>query len=634
MAEAKRPVQTNWNLPRFSAADALPQLNKKTLKAKANQMHTIDYTIILFYFLIVILFGFWYQKRASQNLESYFLGGKSLHWLPLAMSGSVSTFDITGTMWIVSILFVLGMKSMWHHWMWGVYMAAFFMAYMGKWVRRSNVMTAAEWMKTRFGDDRGGRLARTAYAVMAIVTLTSFIGYAYQGIGKFASVYISLEPLARLKTAPAISGFILNHQPDILAILIMGITTLYVILGGLYSVVVTDVIQAIVLTLGSLCIAFIAWSKLSPESLSSLPADWTSLKFSWRLPDVAHNGHPEFEFFGLLVIVWVLKGLLLNAGGPAQMYDFQRFLAARHPRDAAKVGAAWSFFLIVRWAMTTGIALLALAGITGVTDSEKVMPIVLLQYLPDGIRGIVIAGLLAAFMSTFSSIVNSGASFVVRDIWQPFFRPHSSHRANIRISHVASLLIVLVGLVIGFNASSIATIWSWIMMALGAGVVVPNVLRWYWWRLNGWGYSMGTFGGILLSLVALFYPRLPVYVVFPAICLVSLVLSILVSLKTPAVSNETLKNFYTTVRPFGLWRSIRAMAPPLNNSHDRRAESGRLAILNVILAMAAVSGLYLGPMYLVGHWYSIAASWFAVAAGAVFVLKFTWYDYLPLADKG
>jgi solute:Na+ symporter, SSS family len=592
-------------------------------------MHSIDYSIILLYFLIVILFGFWYQKRASKNLESYFLGGKNIHWLPLAMSGSVSTFDITGTMWIVSILFVLGMKSMWHHWMWGVYMAAFFMAYMGKWVRRSNVMTAAEWMKTRFGEDTGGRLARTAYAIMAIVTLTSFIGYAYQGIGKFASVYISLEPVASLISNDTISQFVLNHQPDILAIVVMGITTLYVILGGLYSVVVTDVIQTTVLTLGSVFIAYIAWSKLNPELLSVLPQDWTSLKFSWTLTETATNGHAEFEFFGLLVIVWVLKGFLLNAGGPAQMFDFQRFLAARNPRDAAKVGAAWSFFLIVRWAMATGIALLALVGITGVTDSEKVMPIVLLQYLPTGIRGLVIAGLLAAFMSTFSSIVNSGASFIVRDIWEQYIRPHSTVKESIKTSYAASLLIVLIGLVIGFNATSIAQIWDWIMMALGAAIVVPNVLRWYWWRLNGWGYSIGTFSGVILSVVVLFYPSLPVYIIFPSICLISLASSIIVSYFTKPVKNQILLSFFEQVRPFGLWGPIKKLSALSMDDLHKKSESGRLALLNVLLAMVAVSGLYLGPMYLVGHWYTISFTWFFVSAGSIFVLKFTWYNHLP-----
>ena len=126
-------------------------------------MDPLDYAVIVLYFILVIGVGWWYRRRAARDLDSYFLGGKQIHWVALAMSGSVSNFDITGTMWIVSIIFVLGMKSMWHHWMWGVLMGAFFLGYMGKWVRRSNVMTAAEWMRTRFGDGAGGRLARTTY---------------------------------------------------------------------------------------------------------------------------------------------------------------------------------------------------------------------------------------------------------------------------------------------------------------------------------------------------------------------------------------------------------------------------------------------------------------------------------------
>jgi Na+/proline symporter len=579
--------------------------------------------------MIVIGLGFWYQKRASRNLNNYFMAGKNIHWLALSMSGSVSTFDITGTMWIVSILFVLGMKSMWHHWMWGVYMAAFFMAYMGKWVRRSNVMTAAEWMKTRFGDNTGGKLARSTYALMAVITLASFIGYAFQGIGKFASVYISLEPLAAMISTPALNQFILANQANILAVLVITITTIYVIMGGLYSVVVTDVFQTVILTVGSIFIAYIAWSKLTPELLATLPPNWTSLSIPWQIESFSGTANAEFEFFGALVIVWVLKGLLLNAGGPAQLYDFQRFLAARNPRDAAKVGAGWSFFLVVRWAMTLGIALLALTGITGVTDSEKVMPIVLLEYLPAGIRGLVIAGLLAAFMSTFSSIVNSGASFIVCDFWQPYFKPDATDQETVHMSYFASVFVVFLGLAIGVNAESIAQIWSWIMMALGAGIVVPNVLRWYWWRLNGWGYSMGTLGGMVLSLFALFFPEQPMYVVFPLICISSLILSVVVSFKTTTIDDNVLINFYRTVRPFGLWKNIRKISGLTDDQLSSKSESGRMAVLNVILGMCAISGMYLAPMFLVGHWYGKAILWFVVILISVTILKFTWFDNLP-----
>jgi SSS family solute:Na+ symporter len=595
-------------------------------------MSFVDYGIILFYFTIVIGLGFWYQKRAAKNLKAYFLGGKNIHWLALAMSGSVSNFDITGTMWIISILYVLGMKSMWHHWMWGFLMGAFFLSYMGKWVRRSNVMTAAEWMNTRFGSDSGGKLARTAYALMAVLTLASFIGYAYQGIGKFASVYIPLESLAQYTSIPWLQNILTEYEPDVLAAAIISITTLYVVLGGLYSVVVTDVIQTIVLTLGSIFIAYIAWSNLTPELLSNLPENWTSLSVPWRIEEFAGTDNATFEFFGALVIVWVLKGLLLNAGGPAQMYDFQRFLAARDARDAAKVGAAWSVFLIVRWAMTVGIALLALTGVTGLTDSEKVMPVVLQEMLPIGIRGIVIAGLLAAFMSTFSSTVNSGASFIVRDIWQPYFCPQADEKKSVHFSYVATILLVLIGVAIGTKASSIAQIWSWIMMALGAGVVIPNVLRWYWWRMNGWGYALGTLGGMLLSLVVLFFPGAPVYYVFPSICAASLFVSIAASLATQPTGLDILVGFYKSVRPFGLWKPIVRKVELSAEELSIKSESVLLTILNVVLAMFAIAGLYLFPMYLVGHWYVDSMIWLVLAVAAILALKYTWYQFLPAAD--
>ncbi|MBE3097510.1 MAG: sodium:solute symporter, partial [Planctomycetes bacterium] len=349
-------------------------------------MALIDYAIIAAYFVVVIGLGFWYQKRASKDLESYFLGGKRLHWLALAMSGAVSNFDITGTMWIVTLIALFGLKSMWNHWMWGFLMGAFFLAYMGKWVRRSKVMTGDEWMLTRFGPGPAGRTARLAYALMAVVTMVAFIAYSFQGIGKFTAIYVDADP----KTCAAV---------------IFAATTLYVLLGGRYSVVITDVIQTIILTVAAIVVAVIAYTQVSPELLERLHAgDWGSLPPVWRLPhpETLPAAYAEYECFGALVLLWVVKGLLLNLGGPAQMYDFQRFLAARDARDAAKVGAAWSVFLVVRWGMAMGMALLAISLAAEVTDPEQFMPKVLQTYLPVGVRGVVIAGLLAAFMSTFS----------------------------------------------------------------------------------------------------------------------------------------------------------------------------------------------------------------------------------------
>lgn len=589
-------------------------------------MSRLDVLAIAAYFALVLGAGFWYRRRAAESLESYFLGGKRIHWSLLAMSGAVSNFDITGTMWMVSVLYLLGMQSWWHHWMWGVALPAFALAYMARWVRRSKVMTAAEWMKTRFGDDAGGRAARYAAAVMAVVLTAGLIGYAFQGIGKFAAVYIPLEPVAAW--LPIGGDYVLAHQPEVLAILAFAITTLYVAMGGLYSVVITDVIQTVILTAAAILIAVLAFTQLSPELIAErVPADFDRLMPTWRKPHLpATEDHGSYEMFGLLVIAWIAKGLLMNAGGPAQQYDCQRFLATASPRDAAKAAAAWPFFLVVRWAMVAGIALLAMTGLLEVDDPEQVMPRVLEEYLPAGVRGVVIAGLLAAFMSTFSSTVNAGASFVVRDLWQPLFRPEAGERHLVRSGYAATVGIVLVGLVIGFQADSIAHIWGWLMMALTAGAIVPNILRWYWWRLNGWGYACGTLGGIALAVIAWLLPKdTPDFAIFAAICLGSLVACIAGSYATPPTDSRVLRAFLESVRPFGRWGPVRAQADLESKPEAHPGEGAGLALFNTAIAIVGMTGLYLGPMYLIGHWYAKAGACLACVVVAVAILYQSWY---------
>jgi SSS family solute:Na+ symporter len=587
-------------------------------------MGSIDYAVIAAYFAIVIALGLWYQKRAAKDLDSYFLGGKRLHWLALSMSGSVSTFDITGTMWIVTLIALFGMRSMWNHWMWGFLMGAFFMAYMGKWVRRSGVMTGAEWMVTRFGDGPAGRIARGAYALMAVVTQSAFIAYAFQGIGKFASVYVDLG-----------LGDVMNAR--VLAGCVFAVTTLYVILGGLFSVVVTDVIQTVVLTAAAILIAVVAYTCVTPELLAQVrQAGWGSPLPTWRLADVSHlpEAYRGYEWFGALVIVWVLKGFLLNAGGPGQMYDFQRFLAARSPRDAAKVGATWSLFLIVRWAMAMGIALLALTVAKQVTDAEKLMPTVLQVHLRPGLRGLVIAGLLAAFMSTFSSTVNSGASYIVRDLYQPLLGRKASQKHLVAAGYIATAAIVLIGTAIGLGVKSIGQIFSWIMMELGAAFVIPNVLRWYWWRLNGWGYAVGTLVGLAGAVAVPFLPAMPLYVTFPAICGLSLTGCLLGTFLARPTDMGVLASFFRRVRPFGAWGPVRAEADLPAEELTRRGEGLGVAVVNVLLASAAVLGIYLAPMYLVGHWHREAGVCALIAAACVVCLYLTWYRNLPPAREG
>jgi Na+/proline symporter len=315
------------------------------------------------------------------------------------------------------------------------------------------------------------------------------------------------------------------------------------------------------------------------------------------------------------------------------MYDFQLFLASRDPRDGAKVGAAWSFFLIVRWAMVTGIALLALVGMSSVEDPEQVMPLVLQKYLPVGLRGLVIAGLLAAFMSTFSATVNAAASFIVRDLIQPLIRDETPSGRMVLYSRISSLAVVIAGCTVGYQVDSIAQIWNWIMMALGSGVIIPNVLRWYWWRMNGWGYAAGTLTGIVLSLIPVAYPDWPIYYLFPVIVAASFVACVIGSYASAPVNDSILVSFYRNVRPFGLWKRIRQNSGLTTEELNASSESAARQIFNTLIGMVAVTGYYLFPMYLVGHWYWQAGSWLAAALVATAILAVTWYPYLPPAEE-
>jgi Na+/proline symporter len=138
----------------------------------------IDLGIIFGYLVITVLLGFWISKRASKNLDSYFLGGKSLPWYMLGLSNASGMFDITGTMWMVAIMFIYGVKSAFIPWLWPVWNQVFLMIFLAVWLRRSNVLTGAEWLKTRFGDSKGSKMSHISVVIFALVAVIGFIAYA------------------------------------------------------------------------------------------------------------------------------------------------------------------------------------------------------------------------------------------------------------------------------------------------------------------------------------------------------------------------------------------------------------------------------------------------------------------------
>jgi len=585
---------------------------------------TTDLAIIVVYLVAVVGLGVVVRKAASRGIDSYFLGEHKTSWWILAASGSSSYFDITGTMWIVSLFMLYGVKGLWEQWIWGFTYAAFFMAFMGKWIRRSGVVTGAEWMRTRFGAGRAGEWARGSYALLAVVTLVAFITYSSVGIGKFGKEFLP------------------GWSDNACALLIVGLVAVYATFGGFVSVVLVDLLHTVVLSAGAIALCVFAFAKASaaPAVQAFAAGEMGNLAPPWHLPvppgvsaDMA-KALSGYEVFGLLLILWVVKGVVQELGGPPQMFDFQRFLAARDSRDASKIGALWGVLHVLRWPFVAAIAVLALSmGLDAVADKERVLPAVLREALPAGLRGFTLAALLAAFMSSLDAMVNAGASYLVRDLYQRYARPKAGPRELVYMGYAASALLVAVSLAImlAVREKSIAQMFGWIMLDLGGGVMIPCLLRWYWWRFNGQGFTAGILVAIVAAVArALWFPDLRNEYSFPALAAVNLLACIVAAVLTKPTERSTLKTFYKSVQPGGFWgpvaRDVAAEDPAF------RKESFARDILNTLIAIPWIMAVYFFPVFLMFRQWTAMAAWLAVAAALSVVLYFTWYKHLPGAE--
>ena len=591
-------------------------------------IHPIDITILVLYLIAVVSIGIYLTTRASQNLDTYFLAGRSVPWYILGVSNSSSMFDITGTMWLVLMFLVYGVKGAWIPWIWPTFNQIFLMVYLSIWIRRSNVLTGSEWITTRFGNGKGAELSRISVLVFAMVSVIGFLAYAFQGIGKFASVF-----------------FPFDISPELYAITFMGITTIYVVLGGMYSVVFTDLIQFTLLTIVSFVIGFIAFTRVTPEALHAvIPNGWLDLAFTWELDldwsalipaandQIMADGWNLFTIFFMMMI---FKGILISLAGPTPGYDMQRILAAKTPREAGLMSAIVSVCQIPRWFMIVGITTLALVYFSNDlvamgdnVDFELVLPWVISEFLPVGLVGFVLAGMLAAFMSTFDSTVNAGAAYLVNDVYKRYFNPNAPTGLYIKASYIASFLIVGVGIAFGFMSESVNSVTQWIVSGLFGGYTAPNILKWHWWRFNGFGYFCGMIAGVLAALIMpMALPELSPLNAFPFILILSGIAGIVGSLMTAPDDEKTLEEFYKNVRPWGFWKPILKKIQS-SDANVRKNDNFYRDMFNIFIGMVWQINMVLVPIYLLVYEYTAFTVSLILVIGTTLILKKNWYDKL------
>lgn len=614
-----------------------------------------DVLIIVIYIVLTLGVGIYVSRRASKGLNSYFLGDKSIKWYYLGLSNGSGMFDVSGTAWMVGILFLYGVKSFMFMWMWPIWNQIFVMMFLAVWIRRSGVMTGSEWILTRFGDDRPGRASHIIVAVFAVVASIGFIAYFFEGVGKFMTIILPWN------MDLFIGNDLLLNSAQSYALIIIFLTTLYTIKGGMFSVVATEVLQYGIMVIAGILVAIYSFFVLTDTEINSaIPEEWknvffgSELKGFWRGKNGAFNDLIDsegYKMFGAFIGMTIFKGFFASIAGPTPSYDMQRILSTRTVKDAAYMSGFTNLVLFIpRYLLIGGIVVLglvfiapeiaALSNLNG-GDMELILPRVINEEIPVGLKGLLLAGLLAAFMSTFSAFVNSGPAYIVNDIYKKYFKPTGTDKHYIRASYISSFLVVTFGVIMGFYADSINSITLWITSALYGGYIAANFLKWIWWRFNGWGYFWGMLSGLIIATLQFLLDQnknsfadgsffaetalIPAIYLFPVIFAFSLLGSFLGTWLTPPTNAETLKAFYANVRPWGWWKPVREMMKKEGNPVKKNNNFG-LDMFNCVVGIIWQSSMILLPIFLVVRDYYQSLVCLAVFILTSVILKFTWLD--------
>jgi solute:Na+ symporter, SSS family len=557
-------------------------------------MQLADWVVVIASLVVAAAVGLAFARRAARSgAEGYFTGDRALPWWAIGLSNTATYQSGNGA--FVMLVVVFGLAGNWLWWAsWVIWMPLVAVIWARLW-RRMQIVTTAELITLRYGG-KPAAWARKAYATVCCfgfsILLISYI------TAFFAKTIAPLVPMSEME----------------ILLLFGGVTVLYTVFGGLSGVVYVDVVQFVILMFGSTAFLFLAIPQFG---------GWAHIlqRVHEVRPIALQQTPPVPEVDTLLVIVLVLQGLFF-AGSPTagEGMTAQRFMGARNERHAVG-GQLFNAFLALtlRTLPLIGLGVIALSLFWTKGLADKVGPapagMTLLQddafawgelvkrcTLPLGLVGLLVAAEVAAYMSTLSSLINWGSSFVVNDLWEPG-HPEADARRQVWVSRLTTLLLFCVAAVVAMLF--VKEMVSWFMFINSAMVVFLLPLAWFrffWWRFNVWGELSAIVLGLPLSILVWFvldYQHAPMWQGLALLLGLSFVVLLAVTLLTPPESDETLERFYRRCRPPGAWGHIGRRLADVRR-HD--PSMARLA-LDAGLGVVACLGLVLATnAVFVGDW--------------------------------
>ncbi|AVV78439.1 sodium:solute symporter family protein [Leptospira santarosai] len=574
----------------------------------------LDWFILSLYLVFAFGAGVLLSPKAGKSLVSYFVADRKLPWWWLGTSMVATTFAADTPLVITGFVASDGISANWFWWSWAIGYMAMTVFFAGKW-RKMEVLTDVEFVELRYGGKSATILRMVKAFYLSILVNSIVLGWVFKAMSKITGPFLDWKDIMGADGFAVVqnlwpSFLIFDSLNNTITVLILFlIVVVYSSMGGIQGVILTDLVQ-FALGMGG-AILFAVYAVSSQGGISGLltrmkevyPDKHESILSFW--PDFRDASLPFTVFLIFVSVQWWAQYYSDGSG-----YLAQRIHTAKNPKEAEK-GSLWFNVanFIVRtwpWILTALVTLVvfplhdpmryyfAEGSIVG-GDREMGYPVLMKLILPSGILGIVFASLMAAFMSTADTHINWGASYLVNDFYLRFIHPNASDKTLVRASRIAVVLMSIIAILVATQIRSIASAWKF-LLAFASGMGLPQILRWIWWRTNAWTELSGMITALILSMIL--YPTFPdvrsEYLLF-WVAIGSVVVSVVVTLLTPSVPQDTLDAFVQRVNPFGFWKG--------RESEARFKDFQKRILLWVLGTSALFFGMFsLGYFFLLKFW--------------------------------
>jgi Na+/proline symporter len=547
-------------------------------------MTALDWLVIAAYLGVTLLIGIWFSRRGARSFVDFFVGGRALPWWLAGTSMAATTFSVDTPLYVTGLVARRGIAGNWEWWAFAVAHVLMIYLFARLW-RRSEVVTDIELTELRYGGKPAALLRGTRAFIFAVPINCIGMGYAMlamrkviEALGLWDAAAIALPGEPRLWIVVAISVLVL----------------VYAGLAGLWGVVATDFIQFLLALAGALLV--MAFALPDVGGISGVKAALVEQGLGDRLDFMPWSDVAKLSMTTFLAYIGIQWWAFRNSDGGGMF--IQRFVASKTEADAQK--AAWLFnvlhYVVRTWPWII-VALVALLLYPTLADPEIGYIRLMVDYLPAGLLGLVAASFLAAFMSTVSTQINWGASYIVHDLYARWVQPEASDRERVWVGRLASVVIVALAAIAAFFAQDIGTVFRF-MIAIGTGPGAVLILRWFWWRVNAWAELAAMLAGMFIAMLSYLpaFGEIDFGVRLAVTALGATAVWIPAMLLTAPESEATLAEFYRRTRPGGPgWRrqrDITGLDPLQDLGADIRA--GVVGIVLLFALMFGVGWLVLG----------------------------------------